>query len=230
MSKRAIGYIRSSRFSAADPSTSADVQEDAIRRYCEMEGWTLVDLIADLNVSGSERGRRLDRPGLKRARDMYGAVDVLIAARLDRVARSVRDLFAIIEEAQGFGVDVVFVRERVDTSSPFGRFLVTVLASLAALEAETTRERTESGKAAAREQGRFLGAAVPFGLATEPHPAGGKRLVPDPDRAAILHEAVDRLDNGQSWYSVTQWLNSTPHRAGKGDWTTQRVRAVLRSK
>src|SRR5690606_8557531 len=114
--------------------------------------------------------------------------------------------------------------------SPFGRFLVTVLASLAALEAETTRERTESGKAAAREQGRFLGAAVPFGLATEPHPAGGKRLVPDPDRAAILHEAVDRLDNGQSWYSVTQWLNSTPHRAGKGDWTTQRVRAVLRSK
>jgi DNA invertase Pin-like site-specific DNA recombinase len=69
----------------------------------------VLDVIRDLDVSGSDKGDRLDRPGLRKIRERSGDVDVLIFAKLDRLARNVIDFRAFADEAADHGAALVSV-------------------------------------------------------------------------------------------------------------------------
>ncbi|HWJ83092.1 MAG TPA: recombinase family protein, partial [Nocardioides sp.] len=125
--KHAVGYVRLSDWRGdADPSTSPAGQERTIRAFCEAKGWEVLDVIHDLDVSGSARGLRLDRPGLGKVRALYDRADVLVVAKLDRLARNVSDFMAICEEAAERNVAPVSVAESLDMTTPGGRFTATI--------------------------------------------------------------------------------------------------------
>jgi site-specific DNA recombinase len=86
-------------------------------------------VIEDLDVSGSDNGKRLDGPGLRKIRQRWDEFDVIIFAKLDRLARNVIDFRAFAEEAAEHGAALVSVDESLDLTSPSGKFVATILAA-----------------------------------------------------------------------------------------------------
>src|SRR5207247_9271769 len=106
-------------------------------------------------ISGSKDSRpALDRL-MKDARARK--FDVVIVARFDRFARSVSHLLRALEEFSHLGVDFVSLSESIDTSTPVGKMIFTVLGAVAELERNLIKERVQMGISRARKQGKALG-------------------------------------------------------------------------
>lgn len=140
------------RVSTAQQDPRAQVAD--LRELGRARGWA-VTLYVDRGVSGS----RDRRPELDRLMaDVHaGRVDVVACWKFDRFARSVRHLVTALEEFRARGVAFVSVRDAIDTSTPTGRLMFSIVASFAEFERDLIRERTVSGLAAARRRGRRLG-------------------------------------------------------------------------
>lgn len=231
--KRAAIYVRlSSHRGEADPSTSPGTQRKTCEAYCVAKGWEVVEVIEDLDVSGSDKGLRLDRPGLKKVRQQWASIDVVVFAKLDRLARNVVDFRDFSEEAAEHGVALVSVHESLDMTTPSGRFVATILAAFAEMEAAAIAERITAGRASLAELRRHPGGRTPYGYRTTAHPSGkGRALELDPDAAAVIREAVERVIAGESTYAVARDFQARSISAGPAaaGWTGQRLRQILLS-
>jgi DNA invertase Pin-like site-specific DNA recombinase len=129
------------------------------------KGQTLVAQIEQLKAAGcttifqeTESGARTDRPKLKKAIAALEHGDVLMVTRLDRLARSSRDLLNIVEEAGQRGAAFKSLAEAwADTTTPHGKLMLTVLAGLAEFERSLIAARTSEGRARAVKAGKRLG-------------------------------------------------------------------------
>ncbi len=228
---QAIIYVRLSSYQGkADTTTSPERQEEVCRAYCAAHGWDVVDVIHDLDVSGSDKGLRLDRPGLLRVRARWDAADVLVFAKIDRIARNVADWERIREEADSHGVALVSVGESLDLSTPSGRFVATILQAFAAMEAAMVSTRTREAVAFMAREGRHRGGLAAFGWRAAQRDDGpGYVLRLDPDKAPILREVVNRTIAGEPSDRIVEEFNSkgVPSAEGKG-WETTSLRKLLR--
>lgn len=132
----------------------SEVQLRELREYVELRGWQITEVYTD-TVTGSKDSR----PGLSRlmtdaARRRF---DVLIVWRFDRFARSVSHLLRALEQFQALGIDFVSLCENVDTSTPTGKMIFTVLGAVAELERSLIVERVKAGIRNARAKGKRLG-------------------------------------------------------------------------
>jgi DNA invertase Pin-like site-specific DNA recombinase len=101
-------------------------------------------------ASGAQR----DRPELKAALDYLRPGDTLVVWKLDRLARSVRQLVETAANLQGRGIGLKVLTQQIDTASPGGRLVFHMFAAIAEFERELTLERTQAGLAVARAAGR----------------------------------------------------------------------------
>ena len=102
-------------------------------------------------------GKTSDRPELRKMLDYVRDGDVLVVAEYARLARSSADMLRIVHDLQEKGVEIVSLRENFDTTTPQGRFMLTVFAGLAELERETILERQREGIAIAKAQSKYKG-------------------------------------------------------------------------
>src|SRR3712207_5535353 len=129
------------------------------------DGQTLDAQIAQLKVAGDERifrekvsGARADRPELGRLMRALGPEDVVLVTRLDRLARSTRDLLNILAAIAESGAGFRSLNDAwADTTSPHGRLMLTVLGGLAEFERELIRHRTGEGRDRAKARGVQFG-------------------------------------------------------------------------
>ena len=120
---------------------------------------------AELRAAGCERlfekkpsGAKRDRPELSRLMEHLRAEDVLVVTRLDRLARSTRDLLDIAEQLNDFEAGLRSLAEPwADTTSPAGRMVLTVFAGISEFERDLIRQRTSSGREAAKKRGVKFG-------------------------------------------------------------------------
>jgi DNA invertase Pin-like site-specific DNA recombinase len=104
-------------------------------------------------------GKDDQRPALKRLRAAMKAGDVIVVTRLDRLARSTRDLLNIVDEITKAGVGFKSLADAwCDTTTPHGKLMLTILGGLAEFERSLIYERTQAGIARARELGKTFGA------------------------------------------------------------------------
>jgi len=144
-------YARVSTHNGQDPS----MQTRELEEYCQRRGWTIAGTYIDAGISGSKESRpELDRLWADAKRRRFDAVCVY---RYDRFARSLRQLVNALEEFRALGIDFVSLHEGVDTSTPNGRLIFGIFASIAEFERELIRDRVRSGIAAARAKGKRLG-------------------------------------------------------------------------
>src|SRR5262245_19570065 len=150
------------------------VQEQPLREMASQRGWDLVRVYQD-RVSGAKERR----PGLDAlmADARRGAFDVVVVWRFDRFARSVRQLVLALEEFHGLGIDFVSHQEALDTSTPMGRAMFTIIAAMAELERSVVRERVAAGLEYARHHGTRSG-----------KPVGRPRAVFRRDEVTVLRE------------------------------------------
>jgi len=142
------------RVSTKGPGQTTDTQALALREYAERRGFEIVEY-RDEGISGSKDSR----PALDRLmRDARARkFDVVIVARFDRFARSVSHLLRALEELGHLGIDFVSLSESIDTSTPMGKMIFTVLGAVAELERNLIKERVHMGISRARKQGKRLG-------------------------------------------------------------------------
>lgn len=98
-------------------------------------------------------GRTLKRDGLKRVTRLMREGDCLVVWRFDRLARNARDLLNITDDLRKDGIEFRSLKEGVDTGTPAGKLMLTMLAAMAQFESDVNSERTRAGMAAARERG-----------------------------------------------------------------------------
>ncbi len=151
-SKRVALYARvSTKNHAQDPET----QLLALRDYAQARKLEVFGEYVDVGISGSKDSR----PALNQL--MEGArkrrFDAVLVARFDRFARSTRHLVLALEEFNALGVDFISLSESVDTSTPMGKMVYTVIAAVAELERSLIRERVVMGLQRAKAQGKQLG-------------------------------------------------------------------------
>ena len=136
-----IGYAR-----VSTDDQSLDAQTDALKTAGAGK------LFADKS-SGSKR----ERPELDRMLDQLRDGDVVTVTKYDRLARSLKDLLEIVEAIRDRGAGFRSLAEDIDTTTPAGRLVFHVFASIAQFERERISERTKEGLASARKRGRIGG-------------------------------------------------------------------------
>ncbi|MGD0920320.1 MAG: recombinase family protein [Terriglobia bacterium] len=149
--KRAAIYARVSTHNDQNP----EMQLHEVRDYCRRRGWKVLGEYVDEGISGSKEHRPALDSLLSECRRRL--VDAVVVYRYDRFARSLRQLVNALDEFRALGIDFVSLHEGVDTSTPNGRLVFGIFASIAEFERELIRDRVRSGLALARSRGRRLG-------------------------------------------------------------------------
>jgi DNA invertase Pin-like site-specific DNA recombinase len=144
-------YARVSTHAGQNP----EMQLAELREYCTRRGWEICGEFVDTGITGArERRPELDR---MLAACRRRQVDAVVVYRYDRFARSLRQLVNALCEFDSLGIQFISLHEGVDTSTPNGRLVFGIFASIAEFERELIRERVRSGIAAARAQGKRIG-------------------------------------------------------------------------
>ena len=193
---RAAIYRRIS--STSEESASLDTQATNAGAYCIARGWALVETYTDDGISG---GKGADaRPGLARmmADAQGGRFDVVVVAKLDRLARSLVIWNDTRAELDRSGVAVASVAEGLDLTTPAGRMVANVLASFAEFERERIGERIRDAQAEMAKDGRYYHGPVPFGWTPVPREDGkGLRLALHPEHGPYLRAIVEGILSGR---------------------------------
>lgn len=119
--------------------------------------WLKNDVKVDKCFIDKASGKNTNRPEFKKMMDYVREGDVLYVESISRLSRSIRDLLKTVDELEGKGVKFVSNKESIDTSTPQGRFVLTIFAALAELEREQTRQRQREGIDIAKREGKYKG-------------------------------------------------------------------------
>lgn len=136
-----IGYIRVST-----------KEQNTIRQEYLMESLGVDKIYID-RMSGKTR----DRPELNKMLDYVRKGDTVVVESISRFARNTRDLLELVEQLSTKGVEFVSQKEAIDTTTPTGKFMLTVFGAVAELEREYILQRQREGIAIARTQGKYTG-------------------------------------------------------------------------
>lgn len=141
--RKMIGYMR-----VSTDDQNLDMQRKALNRFGVPD---------DRIFSDKKSGSRMDRKGLELAVKACGPDVTLVVWKLDRLGRSTIGILDLLDDLTSRDVGIVSLTENIDTTSPHGKFFVTVIAAFAQLERDLIAERTKAGIAAAKERGVKMG-------------------------------------------------------------------------
>ena len=132
-----------------------ETQIEAIRKYCEIQNWSIEEIYQDVGVSGAQDSRP-DLDKLKRDCSK-GKFKAIVVFKFDRMARSVSHLLECLELFRKHGVDFISISEGIDTSTAVGRMVFTFLGAIAEFERSLIRERVVAGLQRAKSSGTHCG-------------------------------------------------------------------------
>jgi site-specific DNA recombinase len=200
---KAAGYIRVSTADQAREGYSLPAQEQAIRSYCEAQGWELTGVYSDAGRSGkSLRGREALTRLLDDAK--AGSLQRIIFLKLDRLARNLKDLLQICDTLEASEVGIVAIQESIDTGTATGRMIRSILGAVSEFEREAIVERVKTGIAEMARQGKLLG-KVPLGYRRN----GGGEVALDEEIAPLVREMFEQYATGSvSTWDLSRWART----------------------
>lgn len=146
---KVYGYCR---VSTGQQGLGLEAQRARLEEECERRGW--IPLLVDEKVSG----KNMKRPELQNILDNIKKGDVIMAAKLDRLSRSVLDFSELMSRAYREQWEIVLLEPSVDTTTPHGKFTANIFAAVAELEREMISQRTKEALAVLKARGVRLGA------------------------------------------------------------------------
>jgi DNA invertase Pin-like site-specific DNA recombinase len=206
---RVLGYVRVSTTEQAESGLGLASQESAIRAHCARQGWDLLEVIHDDGASAKD----LNRPGLRSALDRIanGEASGLVAAKLDRLSRSVVDFANLMGWCDAAGCALVALDMGIDTSSSSGRLVANVMAAVAEWERETIGQRTRDAATVRRDQGARMGRP------------GVRDTRPD-----LAERIAKERSAGATWQAIADRLNTegVPTVRGGSQWRVSSVQSA----
>jgi len=143
---RVIGYCR-----VSTEDQNLDMQEQAIEKYAKEKGLELIMYVEKIS------SRKVERQELEHAMKAATNGDLFVVYKLDRLARSTKELFTLTGELNEKGVEFVSINDAFDTTTPTGKAMFGMLAVFAEFERDIIQQRTKAGLESARKRGRVGG-------------------------------------------------------------------------
>ena len=195
-------YIRVSTEDQAREGFSLGEQEEKLRQLCEYKGYAIYKVYCDAGISAKDMEHRPKfQEMLQDMRD--GKINYIVAYKLDRVTRSVRDLEELITQLEKHNTYLVCDRDDVNTSTANGRFFVRMLTVLSQLEIEIVSERTKFGMVGAIKSGHLPG-VKPLGYKND----STRRTIIDPATAPIIKRVFDLYLQGKTYLQIATIFNN----------------------
>ena len=213
-------YIRVSTTEQANEGYSIEGQKDKLTSYCKIRDWDVYDYYID----GGYSGTNLDRPELKRMlRDITDKkLDTILVYKLDRLSRKQGDIIYLVEDIFiSNNINFVSILENFDTSTPFGRAMIGILAVFAQLERDTIVERTTMGKETRAKSGKYNGGPAPIGYRLE----NGNLIVDDYEALQVKEVFSLYKDHGQN--KTANIMNDKGYKTKYGKWHGKTVARVI---
>jgi len=204
-----VAYVRVSSSQQAHSGLGLDAQRSAIQAAASHEGWEIVSW----HVDAGETGKHTDRPEFRDAVQVVadGRADGLVAAKLDRVARSVIDFAELLAWFTAGQRTLAILDPAIDTSTSSGRLVANVFAAVAEWEADVIADRTSAALAAKRAQGHAI---------CRPSVA---------DNPGLTARIVTMRERGMTLAKIAEALNAAhiPTVRGGTEWRASSVQAAL---
>lgn len=199
-------YARVSTDQQADSGAGLAAQRDAITREARYRGWEDVAWYVDGGFSGSD----LHRPEMSRLLTDIQRGDVLVAAKVDRLSRSLVDFATLVEQSQKQGWSIITLDLGLDLSTAQGEFVASILAAFARMERRLIGQRTRDAMQAKKAQGQRFGR-------------------PSQIRPDVQERIEDLWESGVSLAEIARRLNAegVPTAFG-GRWWPSTIQGVMR--
>lgn len=194
-------------------SESCETQEHYCREWCEMHHHNILEVFKDEGLSAKSRD---GRPGLSKAlAQAKQGKRIFVAYSLSRWARSTTDAIRISEELREANCQMVSVKENLDTSNPYGRFMYTIFSALAELEREMISERTSEAMRQHQRNGRRMSDRCPFGFVRNPEMPS--MMIPDPKEQDVIRRILELHNAGHGCRDIARMVSHEGHRSRSGE-------------
>jgi site-specific DNA recombinase len=225
--KRVFIYVRVSTNKQAEEGYSIPQQIDRLSKYCEAMGWTVVKVYTDDGYSGGD----LERPAMKQMIKELdkGNADIVLVDKLDRLSRSQFDTLYMIQKVfDPNNVGFVSRAESFDTSTPFGKAMVGILAVFAELERSRIKERMADGKEGRAKEGKYKGGGKPsIGYDYNPE-TGGLKI--NEYESMMIQELFDLVLERMPMNAIANLFNKKGYKTKYGAWNDTTVRYATMNK
>ncbi len=220
---KAVGYVRVSTDDQADSGLGLEAQRARITAQAMANGWELIAIHEDAGFSA----KTLNRPGLQAALKDLGPGRVLLALKLDRLTRSVRDLYDLTAEIEKAGAEWASVMEKFDTTTATGRLMLAFIVQISQWEREVIGERTTDALGSKKTRRERLG-TTPLGYVTTTGEDGTRIVTLDPAEQATVRLARELRAEGRSLRQIAAALTDGGRKTKRGgDWRPATVRNLL---
>lgn len=221
--KIAAVYIRVSTEDQAREGFSLGEQKEKLLQLCAFKEYEVFKVYEDAGISAKDMEHRpAFQEMLQDMRD--GKINYIVAYKLDRVTRSVRDLEELILELEKYNCYLVCDRDDVNTSTANGRFFVRMLTVLSQLEIEIVSERTKFGLNGAIKSGHIPGQR-PFGYKS----AEDKRMVIDNSTRPYVEKIFDMYLEGKSFQQIANYFKEN-NIYPKKNWKDTTIQKIIDNK
>lgn len=204
-------YVRVSTGPQAKEGYSIPEQKERLTAYCKARDWQIVKVYVDAGYTGSN----IERPGMESLINdvKEGNIDTVLVYKLDRLSRSQKDTLFLIEDLFiPNGVNFVSMQESFDTSTPFGRAVLSILSVFSQLERELIAERTFMGRKGRAKEGKWHGSGS--------HPIAydyiDGELVINKKEAEQVRMVYDYYSRGMTITEICKRMEG--HTTKHGDW------------
>ncbi|MBH0330813.1 DNA recombinase [Brevibacillus brevis] len=216
-------YIRVSTEDQAREGFSIPAQREKLLSYVHSQGWEVQAVYADEGVSAKDTKRPALSQLLQDIRT--GEIDVVLVYRLDRLTRSVLDLYQLLQEFDRYAVHFKSCTEVYDTTTAIGRLFITLVAALAQWERENLAERVKLGMSQMARERKRPGGPAPYG-----YNLVRGTLVVNQREAAGVRTMFERYDRGESPRQIAEWANRFGLRGKNGaSWSASAVLRLLKN-
>ena len=216
-------YIRVSTEDQAREGFSLGEQEEKLRELCKFKELDVYKVYKDAGISAKDMEHRPQFQEM--LKDMKeGKLNYIVAYKLDRITRSVRDLEELISVLEQYNCFLLCDRDDVNTSTANGRFFVRMLTVLSQLEIEIVSERTKFGLNGAIKSGHIPGQR-PFGYKS----AEDKRMVIDNSTRPYVEKIFDMYLEGKSFQQIANYFKEN-NIYPKKNWKDTTIQKIIDNK
>jgi len=203
---------------------SCEAQEEKVKAFIKsQENMEIYKVYSDAGFTGAN----INRPALNELLEdiKQRKIDIVIVYKIDRLTRSPKDFYQLIELFEKYNVDFISVTERFDTSTPSGRLLRNIMLTFAQFERELASERTKDKMLQRAQKGMWNGGIVPYGYKVE-----NKKLVINEDEAKIVKKIFESYITSGSVAKIYNDLKANGVKDRKGlPFSKSRISYILRN-
>ena len=218
-------YVRVSTEEQAREGYSISAQKERLTAYCMSQGWEIVNFYVDDGYSA----KNMDRPELKRMLKhiQEGIIECVLVYRLDRLTRSVLDLYKLLELFEKHNCKFKSATEVYDTTTAMGRMFITIVAALAQWERENLGERVRMGMQEKARQGKWVPNQAPYGYDID---LENDKLTINAFEASVVRRIFDLYLSGMGTSKIAATLNQEGIKTkNNAIWRSFSIRYILRN-